>query len=86
MTDSVRQFLVAAVDNHTSPAAPLRVFVDLGTHQGIGPHPVDLLARQGERIEVIVGVGVVEAHDVGLCVLCAGQMAGAIGCQEFRAF
>ncbi|OJX79777.1 MAG: hypothetical protein BGO93_11390 [Mesorhizobium sp. 65-26] len=86
VADPVGEFFIATVDHHASPSAALAVFADLDAYQGIGPHPIDLLARQGKRIEVIIRMGVVETHDVGLAVLRACQMADTIGRQQPRAF
>lgn len=44
MTDSIRQFLEAAVDDHTLPLSSVVFLLDQQRHLRIGPHEFYLLA------------------------------------------
>lgn len=79
VSDAVRKFLIAPVDNHALPASGGAPLIDLDRDERIAAHPIDLLAQHRERIEMIVRMGIIERYDVRLSVFCAGQPSEAVG-------
>lgn len=82
----VGKFLIAPVDHDALPFTPASTLLDDERNEGVGPHPFDLLARQGEGIKMVVGMGIIDGHDIGVPITRAGEMGEPIGVEQFCAF
>ena len=74
VANAIREFFISAVDDDALPFSGwLTLTLDnRDRNQRIQSHPVDLLAWQGKRVEVVVRICVTEWHHVRTSVFGAG--------------
>src|SRR5690606_14313001 len=72
---SVRQLLELPLDDNTLPFSTISRFLHDERNLRVGTHEIDLSARQRECVEMVVGIGEIDRHDIRSSVLGAGTVS-----------
>src|ERR1700756_5297306 len=80
------QFLIFSVDDDADPLALILCLVHLHTHFGIGTHPLHLLPKRRENVQVTVFVGKMNWNHIRLVLIGAAQPAQRSMLQNRLAF
>ena len=82
----VREFFITPKGNYACPFLGAFDDVSFHAHEGVAPHPVNLLAHGCEAVDIAGSVGKIEWHNVRLVLMRTSQSSEAAACEHIEAF